>query len=159
MPDIELHSDKYKNLLASHAIMGEKTKVQNQTSQSLDSKIGVLLGFCAAILTGFVAILVTKASLLGLNFFTLGVVCVLTSFLLLVLAARTRTYYDYPLIESLQTEVVVELSSNDFLEGIIDSSIECYAYNASVNVKKAQLYDGAIWTMLVGVFFVFLGII
>ena len=78
----------------AYNIMCRKLDMQMNAHNSLESKIGILLGFVGIIVGSVIILIQQKIDLFGLNIFTIGSSGIYLTFLLLVIASRTRIYFD-----------------------------------------------------------------
>jgi len=155
-----IHSDNdNKNIDLALQLSIKKIETQNQAHASLESKIGILLGFVGIIASSIVILIQQNINLVGLNIFTIGLILIFLTLVLLVFASQTRTYLDPPDFPAFYSEKSLNQNNSDVKNQIIADMLECYGKNLESHVSKARFYNFSIYSFLFGVLFLFLGIL
>jgi len=148
-----------QNIDLALEIISDKLERQNKAHSSLEAKIGILFGFVGAITAGAIALMQGNAELIGRNFLTLGLIGLGITLLLLILASRTRTFLDPPDFSAFYSQDSLNKDEVEFKNQIVADMTESYKRNALIHSQKAQLYDAALWTFLVSLVLIFIGIL
>lgn len=155
----ENRKNSEKNLQLAFDLAFKKADAQNISHNSLEAKIGILLGFVGALSASMVLLLLEKVNLLGINIFTLGVVGIYITLIFLVRASSTRTYLDPPDFSSFYYEGCSDESHEKMVSQIVADIQECIEKNNKIQSLKARLYNDAIFSLAASIFLLFLGIL
>lgn len=148
-----------QNLDLSLEVINRKLERQVDAHTSLESKIGILFGFVGVITAGAVALMQGRLDLIGRNFLTLGLTGLGVTLLLLILASRTRTFFDPPDFSTFYSKQALGKDEVEFKNQIVSDMIESYKRNARYHSEKARLYDSALWTFFASLILNFIGIL
>jgi len=148
-----------KNLGLALQLVIRKLEHQNKSHSSLEAKIGVLLGFVGAIVAGAIVLMNGQLSLLGRNFLTLGLCGLGITLFLLILASRTRIFFDPPDFLTIYSKEALNGSNIDLTSQVIADMKKSYEENMSIHIKKAQFYDAALWAFFISLILIFIGIL
>ncbi|MCK5123526.1 MAG: hypothetical protein KAQ87_05280 [Candidatus Pacebacteria bacterium] len=143
----------------AYNVMCKKLEMQMNAHNSLENKIGILLGFVGIIVGSVIILIQQNIDLFGLNIFTVGSSGIYLTFLLLVVASQTRIYFDSPDFPSFYSEEALKKKSTDFKNKIIADMKYSYELNMKNQEKKAELYNIAIYCFVISMLFIFLGIL
>ena len=143
----------------AYKIMSKKLEMQMNAHNSLENKTGIFLGFVGIIVGSTIVLLQQKIDLLGLNIFTIGLCGIYLTFLLLVIASRTRIYFDPPDFPDFYSEETLNKKFIDFKNKIIANMKHSYELNMKNQKMKANLYNYAIYCFAISMLFLFLGIL
>lgn len=155
--DVEKNNEL--NLDFAYRIMSRKLETQMSAHNSLENKIGILLGFVGIIGGGIIVLTQQKTDLLGINIFTIGLFGVYITFLLLVIASQTRVYLDAPDFPAFYSAEALKKNIIDFKNQVIADMRQSYELNMNNQTKKSKLYNVAIYCFVTSMLFLSLGTI
>jgi len=139
-------------------LMGRKLDMQMHAHNSLESKVGVLLGFVGVIAGSSIVLLQNKTELVGINIFTLGLVGIYLTLILLVFASRTRTFLDPPDFPAFYSEGALAKQNIELKNQAIADMKSAYQTNNKNHQRKCMFFDHAIYCFALSVLLLFLGI-
>lgn len=148
-----------QNLNLAFQVISCKLERQSSAHTSLEAKIGILLGFVGVIIAGAITLMQGQFILMGRNFLTLGLFGLGMTLFLLILASRTRIFFDPPDFPAFYSQETLNTSEIEFKNKIIADMIESYKRNAIHHSRKAHFYDGALWTFFSSLILIFTGVL
>lgn len=148
-----------KNIDLALQLSIKKIETQNQAHDSLESKIGILLGFVGIIAGSVIILIQQNTDLVGLNIFTLGLILIYLALILLVFASQTRTYLDPPDFPAFYSKESLSQSNGAVKNQIIADIKGCHEQNAEPHAYKSKLFNFAIYSFLISILLLFLGIL
>ena len=155
----ESKKNSEKNLKLAFDLAMRKIDAQHITHNSVEAKIGILLGFVGALSASTALLFLEKVNLLGINIFTLGVAGIYITLILLVRASSARTYLDPPDFSTFYYEGCSDESHEKLVSQIVADMQECFEKNNKVQSTKARLYNDAIFSLTISIFLLFLGLL
>lgn len=126
-----------------YKVMGRKLEMQVNVHNSLENKMGILLGFVGIIVGSTIVLIQQKIDLFGLNIFTIGLFGIYLIFLLLVIASQTRIYFDSPDFSTFYSEEALKKKSIDFKNKVIADMKRSYELNTKNQEIESKLYNVA----------------
>lgn len=135
----------------------EKMAFQARSTQSLDSKTGILLGFVGVIAANLLLLLNSNPDLLGKNLFTGGLLVLLYSFWNLVKATKTKEYLDPPSFETFYTEDALSKETIDLKNQVVADIKKCYETNHTNDVSRAKSFDSGVWSLAISLVILIIG--
>lgn len=148
-----------KKLALATEVMLKKLEMQQFGHDSIEGKVGVLLGFVATILTILLGFVFAHDTLFGLNIFTLGLFGCFLTLIYLSLASKTRIYFDPPDFDRFYSEAAFAETSLDIRNGVVADMKESYIRNAKNQDVKSAFYNYALLTLLISLALILLGIL
>jgi hypothetical protein len=135
-----------------------KLDYQVRTYESLDSKSGVFLGFLGVIMVGIIALIYEEDIIIGLNFLTLAILGLITTFFLLIMSLRTQRFIDPPKFDNLHSLAILNGNNLDSKNKIIADIKKAYEDNFSIHNRKADFYDSSLWTFFASIILIFISL-
>ncbi len=154
-----MNENEEKNLDLAFDLAKRKIDIQNLNHNSLESKIGILLGFVGVLAASTIALLQSKVDLLGLNIFTLGVIGIYLAFVFLVIASRTRVFLEPPDFSVFYSADSLGFENKKIKNQAVADMRAAFESNNLIQGSKAKLYNFAIQSFLASILLLFLGII
>jgi hypothetical protein len=146
------------NLELGLEIVRLKVASQASANQSVDGKVGILLGFSGAIAVGTITFIKDNQALIGFNIFTTGLCALLISVMCLILASKSRTFLDPPGFDTFYSKEALAKNNADLINQVISDSKQCYLNNSTVIETKVKFFDIAIYFLGASVFLLIIGI-
>lgn len=154
-----IEQNNRSNLELGLQIAKQKIVAQASANQSIDAKVGILLGFAGAIAAGTIAIIKSDPSLIGFNVFIFGLFGLLVSILCLILASCTRTFYDPPDFDTFYSQKALAKDNHALMNQVISDTKKSYLLNADITKDKAAYFDRAIYLLGLGIILLIIGVI
>lgn len=148
-----------ENIEFALALMSRKLDSQGKSHVSLETKIGILLGFVGIIAAGAVTLMQGQMELVGRNFLTLGLIGLAVTLFLLILASRTQIFFDPPDFPAFYSKEALSTDSLEVKNQVIADMKESYNINLKNQIRKAKLYDVSLWVFLGSLILIFIGIL
>ena len=140
-------------------LMIKKFDRQCDAINSLESKVGILLGFVGVISCSTIVLIPNEYSKFGLNLFSLGLILIYLILIILIEATKTRDYLDPPDFPTFYSEKTLNKDNIEIKNQVIADIIACYEKNNEVQVYKSKLFNIAIFIFAISVLLIFLGIL
>lgn len=156
---IQPHDEREKKLELVGSLMLSKLAAQQFAHDSLESKIGVLLGFVATVLAILFGFVFNNILLFDFNLFTLGLAGLFLTLIFLALASKTREYLDPPDFSGFYSEEALSRNYLDLKNSISADMKECYTLNLRNQQAKGALYNYGLLSLVLSLISVILGII
>lgn len=157
MPNNKMNDQK--NIDFALDLMSKKLYMQNSAHNALEAKIGILFGFVGVVAGSAIVLLQNKIELLGLNIFTIGLLEIYTSLILLVIASQTRYFLDPPDFPAFYSEEALAKEPIQLKNQAIADMKSSYQHNLRIQEIKARYYNLAIWFFVGSILLLFLGIL
>lgn len=155
----KINDDNTKNIDLALDLMTKKIESQDKAHGSLESKIGIFLGFVSVIASSAIVILQNNKELLGLNIFTLGLIGVYLTLIALVVSSQTKTYYEPPEVDDFYSDSALIKQHGKLKSQLISNMHAGYIKNLENQKFKSFFYNFAIYCFLLSILLLFLGII
>lgn len=128
----------------------------SETHESHNKRTAIILGFDAVILSIVFPVYSTAKPVIWL--FILGIVLVLISLLLSVIAIKSGQWREDPYPRGLR-DGYIKKEYRRVLEQVISNLVECYDHNLRIIRKKARTVDWGFYCVFAGLFFLTLSIL
>jgi hypothetical protein len=154
----DIDKNNQENIDFALQVMRQKFDNQNLSFQTLESKIGILLGFVGVIAGSSIVVIQNNIKLLGLNIFTIGIVGIFITLISLTLASKTRIMLDPPDFPTFYSGEALQQPNIELKNQVIADMKASYQSNLKNQEKKASYYNFALLSFLLSLLFLFLGI-
>jgi hypothetical protein len=151
-------NDNENNLKLGLSLANSKIASQAGANRSVDSKVGILLGFSGAIAAGTLTFIKSDSKLIGVNLFSLGLIMLFGTIACLILASKSRTFLDPPDFHTFYSKKALSKSNIDLLNQIIADTKKCYGDNSLVINTKVKYFDTAIYLLGTSIILLTIGI-
>ncbi len=147
-----------KNLDFIYDVISKKLDRLYDSTDALDNKIAVWLGFQAAILSALVGWFRDEIELyawpLAANSFAIGVILLVISLSLTIYSIITRNFSDPPAINQLCSDKSVNSSTVDLKNQTIADMKEAYSENLFVHERKGGLFNYSATVGFIGLLYI-----
>lgn len=154
-----IEKNNIENIDLAFEVMKRKFDFQSDAINTLDSKVGVLLGFIGALTGGLFLILINNDPLVTLNLLSVGMFCVFLSFIALVVSTWPREYSDPPSMHTVYSEESLAKPNLNLKNQFVADIQDCYTKHAKIQRTKAMFYKVALGFLTLAFVLMFLGIL
>jgi len=154
---------KSENIDFIFEVMRMKLDHLFDASNVLDQKVSVVVGFLATIVAGLAAFfsdhLYFQFCPFSINFFTSGILFLMSAILLCIVAIATKKYYYPPDENHLYSDESLNSNLADLKSQTVADMRESFKHNHSTHEGKAKLFNYSLWLSLIGLILVLINFI